>query len=578
MQGKCDQCEQLFGQYDRYCLDAEVELKPSRFKKVNGEKVADGNECFPCEAREIDDKYNEHRTVAALPGARMPTEGFDVRCYQVQDSYADKFEEAWWLPLDTFIKEAGGNPASFKSQDAKIAWVLAATEVEKITWDDGKPGVIQHEHSDGRKKLHIGVRTGTKKQQEDEDLRGNRKVCEQTFAQSLDGHRAMLRGVTDVGTSRARAMRYGQMDDEDDVQSEAPTADDGSQCGAGGMQFGVFDSNPASSSAADKPKLKKPRTNKTPPGHSNHPRQLSPPRSEPPLQGSLPAPFRPTDPPVNPRGSKKAKELMSKATEALTKHKETFSDSSIWTNRTRRRVLEAAIKSLSNLANQLLTLNNDAAEGLSREITEWADQAEIRFDSLARVRSATLDYAEIEGVAEEHLQPLRELGVAMLSNVILFVAGECLKHMEKDGKDAEGTAGFFRLLSCQHKAAAFLSVGMVYEAALVQQSERFDDAEAMAAGIASNLQSQMLALWLDKVMRVKSQTDLNGNGTMHYTSSARLDVQALRIMATKASPLDVYHAKAITDLRSQLSMRLQTLSRSTNSAGKPSVSHSSLAA
>ena len=73
--------------------------------------------------------------------------------------YANKFEEAWWLPLDTFIREAGGDVASFKSQDAKIAWVLAATGV-------GKPGVLQYEHNDGRKKLHIGVRTSTKKQQE----------------------------------------------------------------------------------------------------------------------------------------------------------------------------------------------------------------------------------------------------------------------------------------------------------------------------------------------------------------------------------------------------------------------------
>ena len=80
--------------------------------------------------------------------------------------YANKFEEAWWLPLDTFIREAGGDVASFKSQDAKIAWVLAATGVEKIVWDDGKPGVLQYEHNDGRKKLHIGVRTSTKKQQE----------------------------------------------------------------------------------------------------------------------------------------------------------------------------------------------------------------------------------------------------------------------------------------------------------------------------------------------------------------------------------------------------------------------------
>ena len=75
----------------------------------------------------------------------------------------------------------------------------------------------------------------------------------------------------------------------------------------------------------------------------------------------------------------------------------------------------------------------------------------------------------------------------------------------QENKEAESSAAFFRLVSCQQKDAAFLNVGMVYEAALLQQMQRGGDAPAMAAGIASNLQSQILALWLDKMMRVKSQ-------------------------------------------------------------------------
>ncbi|CAE7941428.1 unnamed protein product [Symbiodinium necroappetens] len=248
----------------------------------------------------------------------------------------------------------------------------------------------------------------------------------------------MLRGVTDMATSRARASKYGQVDDVTDVQSDAPTAaEESSQAGAARMQFGIFDSKPSSASAADNkgPKTKKPRASKMPafPLPSNAaPREPSPSRSinERPGFCAQPLGFRAVDTAAG-KGNKKAKELITKATEALAKHKDTFSDSNVWTNRTRRRILEAAIKSLSNLANQLLALNTDAADSLSRDITEWADRAEVRFDSLARVRSMTLDYAEIESVAEEHLQPLRELGVAMLSNVILFVAGECLKHMEK---------------------------------------------------------------------------------------------------------------------------------------------------
>ena len=389
------------------------------------------------------------------------------------------------MPLDTFIKEVGGNPASFKSQDAKIAWVLSTTDVEKIVWDDGKPGVLQYEHNDGRKKLHIGVRTGCKKRQErlsasgewgckfkfkwlsrrkgcfdklcltfrvcglccifyvnlcawqeDEDMRGNSKLCEQTFAQAVDGHRAMLRGVTDIETSRRRAAMHDQPEDVMEVESQAACVDDGMDAKAG-MQFGIFDARPGSSSVPDKglPKAKRTRLSAKPAGSSaSNPVPRTPlaeserPKSINPAAANS---HRPTESLQVPKLSKKAQDTVKKATDAFAKHKETFADSNIWTNRTRRRILEAAIKSLSGLANQLLALNSDNAESLSREITEWADRAEVRFDALARVRSMTLDYVEADVVPEESLQPLRELGVAMLSNVILFVAGECLKAMDK---------------------------------------------------------------------------------------------------------------------------------------------------
>ena len=269
-------------------------------------------------------------------------------------------------------------------------------------------------------------------------MRGSSKMCEQTFAQAVDGHRAMLRGVTDIETSRSRALQYGQPEELVDTQSEAPSEQDGAGS-SHGMRFGIFDSTPGASSGSEAkaPKSKKQRFSaaKALPGQPNASttRTSSPARSVRNEQRQQQQPGQTLRvPEIAARGSKKAQELIKKAGDSLAKHKEAFTDSNIWTNRTRRRILEGAIKALSGLANQLLALNTEPAEELSREITEWSDRAEIRFDALAKVRSHALDYAEIEAVPAESLQPLRELGVAMLSNVILYVGAECLKQMEKD--------------------------------------------------------------------------------------------------------------------------------------------------
>ena len=66
----------------------------------------------------------------------------------------------------------------------------------------------------------------------------------------------------------------------------------------------------------------------------------------------------------------------------------------------------------------------------------------------------------------------------------------------QDSWEAAGTQKFFSLASCCRDAG--LNVGLMYAA-----SEKSAKPE-LAAGVASNLQSQLVALWCDKVMRIKS--------------------------------------------------------------------------
>ena len=69
------------------------------------------------------------------------------------------------MPIDSFISEAGGDPKSFFNMAAKIHWVEKHCE-QSISWDGGKPGVLKALHSDGRKRVNIGMRSGTTKRQD----------------------------------------------------------------------------------------------------------------------------------------------------------------------------------------------------------------------------------------------------------------------------------------------------------------------------------------------------------------------------------------------------------------------------
>ena len=75
----------------------------------------------------------------------------------------------------------------------------------------------------------------------------------------------------------------------------------------------------------------------------------------------------------------------------------------------------------------------------------------------------------------------------------------------QESKEADATHKFFMLASCARQDR--LNVGFIFLAAEKQHGNRVGMGESVAdlsATVAANLQSQLLALWYDKVVRCKT--------------------------------------------------------------------------
>ena len=59
--------------------------------------------------QEILSKWEERRASNAMRGKRVAADQVDVSLYKTQESYADKFEELDWFPLDSYIVKVGGD-------------------------------------------------------------------------------------------------------------------------------------------------------------------------------------------------------------------------------------------------------------------------------------------------------------------------------------------------------------------------------------------------------------------------------------------------------------------------------------
>ncbi|CAE7824581.1 unnamed protein product, partial [Symbiodinium sp. CCMP2456] len=563
---KCDQCDQLFGQYDRYAKETQVTIRCSKMKLnvATGEKEPDGHECFACEKvrgrkfgamkatelkkmREIDQKFDEHRSCAALPGARLPKEGFDISAFQEQAAYADKYIEAYWLPIDSFINE----------EDTGIMGDLEA-------WEE-----VYEQASGSMQSLADQV--------------GSIDNVRQRLALKADDSDAadsLIEALPAPSESKELRMRFGLFDGPGSDQGQPPAINPkGSGRSKPVKNLAPTSSNPAEGSKRQRKAL----------GADGNTRP-------PPADSSAPAP--------GPNKTTKTLELMRKAREVLQKQDVAFSDNSIWGSKLRKRALDAAVKSLSSQAALLLATNDTDAINLSTQLNEWCDHAEIRFEALQAVRNKPL---EVAGAASEemavHMETLKNMQVPMLSNIILHVAGECLKSLDKEATQVQGTERFFTVASC--KMDTGLTVGSVFSAA---QRNEHRDAPDMPASLAANLQTQLVALWYDRIMRMKNaerfrqlinacpvprlelyrlaadwkppKQDIDGSSGKCFSTTIRFDIQVLRLMSMQdwqqASPIEVLVAKTAVDLRPQLSMRLQTFMRSgTGSAGKQLINKTS---
>ena len=285
--------------------------------------------------------------------------------------------------------------------------------------------------------------------QEDLDINGDADACDSQFMAARAAFSSMVEGVTDIETSRAMAISNAEPDAETVSESGGtPTcaaADEAGDKLQAKMSFDVFDAQPSAPTnliPEPKPKRQKANPKRTPQMRAAPASPSSVASNAQGLLGdAMASPHtKPQDEmrSVNPAkemqmiphdgANKKTNELMKRAREAFEKHQDAFADAKIWGNKMKRRPLESAIKSLNGMASSLLACNHPPADDLSVAITSWCDNAEVRFDALAKVRSSPLEFLD---ACETALEPLKALDPPMISNVILFVAGECLKGLDK---------------------------------------------------------------------------------------------------------------------------------------------------
>ena len=72
-----------------------------------------------------------------------------------------------------------------------------------------------------------------------------------------------------------------------------------------------------------------------------------------------------------------------------------------------------------------------------------------RHACLSKLRSNSLNYVS-DDCAAEHLNIMKDMSVPMLSNLVLYVGGECLKLMDKAGDTRE--VGMMYLMYATHNS------------------------------------------------------------------------------------------------------------------------------
>ena len=198
--------------------------------------------------------------------------------------------------------------------------------------------------------------------------------------------------------------------------------------------------------------------------------------------------------------SKKQATAYDKALTAVTKYEEAFSNKNIWENKPRKRSVETAVKSMESHAAKLVTIGNADSDRLVLRINAWIDEVMPRFDIITEVKANPRDF--VESISDDRVKLLKGMSVNLVSQMIIAIAADCLKSLDSDDATARDCASkFFQVCSCR-KPSKDSSVTMLGTALLLEMTSLRN--EHLAIQTASNFQQQLMAMFYDRIFRLKT--------------------------------------------------------------------------
>lgn len=210
--------------------------------------------------------------------------------------------------------------------------------------------------------------------------------------------------------------------------------------------------------------------------------------------GTLPTPPSAQRPSKLP---KRQSELVLKAETALEKNQKALTNEQMWNMKIRKRSVDSAVKSLSGLASQLLTVCAPEADDVRQRLITWCAEVEPRFETISAFRNSPLSLTE--DLPADYLQVLLNMDIGLLSSLVLHVGAEVLKSVQSEPmqKVMQTCKVFFSLLSCSTEDSP-LNVSV-----LLQNAAKKSGADKNAAIIVSSFQSQLMGMWFDKLSKQK---------------------------------------------------------------------------
>jgi hypothetical protein len=198
--------------------------------------------------------------------------------------------------------------------------------------------------------------------------------------------------------------------------------------------------------------------------------------------------------------SKRQSALYDKASTALTKYQDTFSNKSIWETKPRKRSAETAVKSMESHSAKIVTIGTADSDKLVLDINQWIDDVMPRFDIITEVRTNPRDF--VDPISDEKMKLLKGVGINLLSQMIIAIAADCLKNLDSDDATAQDCARkFFKVCSCS-RPSKDSSVNMLGTALLLEMTALRN--EHLAIQTASNFQQQLMAMFYDRIFRFKT--------------------------------------------------------------------------